>query len=168
MPKRIIKNEKENDVMGKISMPKYNLKNKNLSKTKYHFKNDKTVDIMYIPPIEINYNDILNIYNVNSIDSLNKFIDDNIYFQYKITRIINCWIRNNYNELLKHNNYLVNIILKYLLKYKSKTENIVNLDDKIKKYIDYWLNKNKSDDFKLDILDDIIQYFINKYKNIII
>jgi len=126
---------------------------------------------LYIPPIGISSNDILEIYNINSIDSLLLYIDNNIHEGniININRIVNSWIRVNYDSIKIYNNFLENIYKQLVDKYlnidnknKIKNDNI-NINKEIKDYIDYWTNKNNSINFKLNLLEDFVFYFIKKY-----
>ena len=59
---------------------------------------------MYIPPIGITAQDILNIYKINSIDDIIalKIQTNNVHFN----RILNCWIRVNFDTLQIYNKML--------------------------------------------------------------
>ena len=135
-------------------------------------KNDVYKNILYIPPIGITSNDILQIYNIDSIDNLLSYINNNINDGniININRIVNSWIRINYDTIKIYNNFLEKIYKKLVDRYlsydnknKIKNDNI-NIDKEIKDYIDYWTNKNNSLDFELNLLEDFISYFIKKYK----
>lgn len=139
---------------------------------KCNVSNDVYKNILHIPPIGFTSNDILHIYNIDSIDSLLLYIENNIVDGniININRIVNCWIRVNYDSIKIYNNFLENIYKQLVDKYlnidnknKIKNDNI-NIDKEIKDYIDYWTNKNNSIDFKLNLLEDFIFYFIKKYK----
>jgi hypothetical protein len=134
--------------------------------------NDVYKNTLHIPPIGITSNDILQIYKIESIDSLLLYVDDNIHDSniININRIVNSWIRVNYDTIKIYNNFLEkiykNLVDKYLNfdnKNKIKNNNI-NIDKEIKDYIDYWINKNNSLNFELNLLEDFISYFIKKYK----
>jgi hypothetical protein len=133
--------------------------------------NDVYKNILYIPPIGFTSNDILKIYNIDSIDSLLLYINNNIHEGniININRIVNSWIRVNYDSIKIYNNFLENIYKQLVDKYlninnknKIKNDNI-NINKEIKYYIDYWTNKNNSIDFKLNLLEDFVFYFIKKY-----
>lgn len=170
MQKRFIKNDNNMQsskiFTNKHNIPTYNLKQNKNPETKYNYRNNINNPI-YIPPIEFNSSDILSLYNIITIDNLIEFINENINNEMKIYRIINCWVRENYNELLqnsnKHNNYLVKILNQYLNEYKPKLSENKNLESEVIKYIDYWLKENNNMQFNLSILDDIVKYLKKKY-----
>jgi hypothetical protein len=134
--------------------------------------NDVYKNTLHIPPIGITSNDILHIYKIESIDSLLSYIKDNIEDGniININRIVNSWIRVNYDTIKIYNNFLEKIYKKLVDKYlnyenknKIKNDNI-NVDKEIKDYIDYWTNKNNSLNFELNLLTDFISYFVKKYE----
>lgn len=190
MNKRIIKNEISNinpntydmhpitletinnNTDTSLCLTKYNLKNNKLSILKYNCKTESNTrnQYMYIPPIGITAKDILEIYNIKSIDQLSEYINqdklnDN---QYKIERIINAWIRENFDTLKAHNNYLENICYKMIEVFYPNiygSKHAENLDKDIKKYIDYWIGINNVNNFSLDLIVDLYNYLVKKYNN---
>ena len=123
MTSRIIKNELQ------IAPPKSktihpitlniisNESNNPLCLTKFYFNKDKkmvminannkcgrvdTKNIMFVPPVSLSSSDILKIYNIESIDDLENWMDEEFdkLNYYGINRIINSWIRENY-EIIK-------------------------------------------------------------------
>ena len=121
---------------------------------------------LYIPPIGLDSSDLLNIYSIESIDSLFEMISQKLQeFKYPtINRIINCWIRVNFDTLKNYNNYLEKICLK-ILEFNSK-EQFINNESKIKKevkdFIDYWINKHTIDEFNLNLIEDLRLYLLKK------
>ena len=84
--------------------------------TKYYFDNNTVTNIaaynknntvndeskfMLTPSLLLSSNEIVLLYNINDITDLNVYIDDNLENSYfdTINRIINCWIRNNFQDL---------------------------------------------------------------------
>ena len=69
---------------------------------------------LYIPVIGFESIDLLNMYSIQSIDSLHNFVDENLQKINFITinRIINSWIRVNFETLQNYNNYLEKIFSK--------------------------------------------------------
>ena len=156
--------------------------------TKLEFKNNKYVSIfndykcksttdnykkyMYIPPIGISTSDILQIYEINSIDSLYSWITNNIdtFTMYTINRVLNSWIKNNYDTLKIYNNFLEKIYNKLLLKYlnikicKQIKDEKIDINSDIKYYIDYWIEKNNTLAFDFNLLEDMLIYIQKKYK----
>jgi hypothetical protein len=131
---------------------------------------DNYKNYLFIPPVGISSNMILQIYDINSIDSLIHWIDINIdmYSINTINRILNCWIINNINLLKDHNNILEDIYNKLLLKFGNKliiskiNNNIIDLNKETKYFIDYWINKINNE-FYLNLLEDYFNYIEKKY-----
>ena len=109
---------------------------------------------MYIPPAGISYSDILKIYNIESVDDIIYFIENtNNNFQKK--RIINCWIKNNIEQLKKNSNILLKI---NILLFPNKKKILET--DNIKDFVNKWFKKT-DDLFYLNYYDDLYNY-INK------
>ena len=89
-----------------------------------------------------------------SIDDLNMWFDEsiNIYNFYKINRILNCWIRTNFDTLKNHSKNLENIYYKFILKYNKSLSD----EKEIKKFINNWIDKKSPDEFDFDLLDDLL------------
>ena len=123
---------------------------------------------LYIPPIGLNSNDLLNIYSIESIDSLYEWISDNLQIAKYITvnRILNCWIRVNFDTLKNYNNYLEKICSK-ILEFNSKDkfkDNEDKIRKEIKNFIDYWINKHSVNEFNLELIEDL-RYYLVKNKS---
>jgi hypothetical protein len=133
-------------------------------------KPDDYKKFLYMPPIGLSSNDIVHIYNVDSIDNLYSWISENIdhtnYFS--INRLVNCWICVNFSTLKNYNNFLVKIIylmVKYVLGYQIEKISEDNpIQNVIKDYIEYWIGKHTGNEFNLNLPDEIIQMIIKKYK----
>ena len=84
-------------------LTKTNLNNNNVqfyNNYKCTTNNDDYKKYLYVPPIGISSDNILKIYDIDSIDSLNLLVSNMIEEGkniYTINRILNCWIRNNFN-----------------------------------------------------------------------
>ena len=127
----------------------------------------------YTVPVIVNSDLILKIYNINTIDELNKWIILKYDINYNniniltVNRVLNSWIRNNYSILLLHDKILQQIcnklIIKYLkIIYKIDFEiNLINAKD-INYYINYWINKYNNKEFNLNLLDNLANYLIKK------
>jgi hypothetical protein len=118
---------------------------------------------LYIPVIGFESIDLLNMYSIQSIDSLYNFIDENLQKINFITtnRIINSWIRVNYETLQNYNNYLEKIFSKLIFnEYTDINES--NIKKEIKSFIDYWINKHSVNEFNLNLFKDLIQYLYKK------
>ncbi len=117
---------------------------------------------LYIPPIGLESSDLLNIYSIDSIDSLYEWISDNLQKSKYITvnRIINCWIRVNFDTLKNYNNYLEKICLK-ILEFNSKEQfkdNEIKIRKEVKDFVDYWINKHSASEFNLELIEDLRHY----------
>ena len=162
---RIINSDPINPLcLTKFQMDKNNNLNilnkyKCINKTNNYKKN------LYVPVIGLGSSDLLNIYSINSIDSLDEFISNNLnILPFKtIERIINCWIRVNFETLKNYNNYLEKICWRFLeFHYKKIEKNEVIIKKEIKNFIDYWINKHLFDEFNLNLIKDIIDYLKKK------
>jgi hypothetical protein len=139
-----------------------------------NYKCDSNIDnyskYLYVPPIGITSDILLKIYEIQSIDSLIEWIDNNLDSEYikTINRIINCWIVNNIEILKEHYFILENIYKKIILKIGSpelieKIDNkIFNLNKETKYFIEYWINKFDNY-YKPDLLNDYFIYITKKY-----
>ena len=179
-----IYNLKENiPVIHPITLELIDPANNNKCLTKYNYKNNKinivnnykcnyNVDnykeYMYIPPISLSKSDILNIYNITSIESLFSWIENNHIFQ-SIDRMIHCWIATNKDTIKNYKKYLLKIVL-YLIKlfpiFNNNKKNIIN-ETNIEKYIELYIEKYINN-FLLDNIDnyflsDIYYYLEEKY-----
>jgi hypothetical protein len=110
---------------------------------------------MALPYLNISIEQMLKIYNIdsNDPDSIMKWVVENIEnkksFQY-INRIINTWIKINYEELIINNKILVAIYKKLLSSTSScNIKNIQKLN--LEQLIDDWLKKNNSNNFEFNL-----------------
>ena len=121
---------------------------------------------LYIPPIGITAADIIQIYNINSIDSLQTYVNNNIneINILSLNRVVNSWIRINFDTIKMYNNFLEKIYKKLLEKYLSSQNwqyvQTRELDKEIKKFIDYWFDKNNSIGFNFNLLEDLELYLL--------
>ena len=108
---------------------------------------------MAVPYLNLNMEQMLSIYKIDSIDSMIKWIDDNIntISLKTINRILMVWIRLNFNELKENNRILTSIYKKMDKKYYKKDYNNDNLQNKIND----WFKKNNPDNFHLDLTEYI-------------
>jgi hypothetical protein len=160
---------KNTDSINPICLTKFQMdKNNNLNilnKYKCINKTNNYKKNLYVPVIGLGSSDLLNIYSINSIDSLDEFISNNLnILPFKtIERIINCWIRVNFETLKNYNNYLEKICWRFLeFHYKKIEKNEVIIKKEIKNFIDYWINKHLFDEFNLNLIKDIIDYLKKK------
>jgi hypothetical protein len=123
--------------------------NKNLIKS----RNDK--DNMQYPDLSLPMTDYLNIYNIDNYDelitSLKNMINKDV-LEDTIFRIVNIYVRIEFNELKKINNTLIKI---FKIIFKNKK---VEDDEFINKFIKKWFEKNNKDDFRLNICNDFKNY----------
>ena len=151
---------------------KYNLiENKNVYEKKCEsnesIANNELVKFMALPYLNLSPEQLIKIYDVEDIEKLIKWIDESVkknYYYNSINRILNTWIRLNYLELLKNNNFLEDIYFKI---YKSYWKDIKSLDKDIKlsisKYINSWFQKKNFRQFKLNLGNDLKNFLSNKY-----
>jgi hypothetical protein len=158
-----------NNQVNPICLTKYQINNNKVSTYKNYScktKINNYSNYLYIPPIGLSSQDIINVYNIDSIDKLNNWINENIDGNYiTLNRCLNCWIRINYETLQNYNNFLEKIVNKIVIKYyEVEIKKINNLDKEIKSFIDYWINKNNPTVANLDLIYDFINYIRKKYK----
>lgn len=141
---------------------KYNMVNNKVTVFKYNSNKNKSnsLDIL-------SSSDILDMYNIFTIEELNNYIENNLTYgnKFLLLRILNCWIKNNYN-ILKNNSLFEKIIFKITLYFSiiiKKINNIKDLNNIIKEYIDYWIDKNNENSFELDIINDLLIYLKKKF-----
>nr|QFG74302.1 MAG: hypothetical protein [Megaviridae environmental sample] len=125
-------------------------------------------EFMALPYLNFDLEIILQIYKIDSIDTLfvwfNKSIESNKSYEY-INRILNIWNLVNLDELKKNNKILVQLYLKYLKIYIKKIDFNHN---KIEKDTTYFINKwflnvdEKS--FNFDLAKDLKKYLKKIYK----
>jgi hypothetical protein len=168
--------DEETPVINPMCLTKFNIDNEKKLNFKSNYKCKTDVDnykkFLFIPPIGLTSDSLLQIYNIESIDSLQSWVKDNLdsltYFT--INRIINCWIRTNFDTLRMYNNFLEKIYI--LLINKFKIGNIyekiqsgkIDINKEIKDFIDYWIGKKEISEFNFDLYGDLINYLQKKYK----
>jgi hypothetical protein len=122
---------------------------------------------MSIPYINLSPRYLLKIYNINNIDDLIKWINQNINnkqpYNY-INRIVNIWIKINIELLLVNNKILYEIYLDFQKKYWK-----INIDDKIflketEKFIKKYFKKLELIEFDFNIGNNLYNFLVIKYK----
>jgi hypothetical protein len=128
-------------------------------------KNDN-IDIrkfMAIPYLNFDISYILHIYNIYNIDDLQLWLkkqyeENSLYTS--INRIINIWIKYNYDDLKDNNNILTTIYYDIAKKFWKKY--LINNDEKLKNnisnYINYWFKNTPYDDFHFNLGNDLIRH----------
>jgi hypothetical protein len=114
------------------------------------FKDRDLQQFMSVPYLNLSMEQMLNIYNITSIDTMMKWIDNNMNKPLQtINRILMVWIRFNFEELKENNRILINIYKKLSKKYKLNSIKDEDLEDQIK----YWFKNNISDNFHLNLTE---------------
>lgn len=106
---------------------------------------------MAIPYLNLNIEQMLSIYKINSIDNMIEWLNNNLDKPLKtVNRILMVWIRFNYDELKENNKILISIYKKINHQY-FKDLQIDNLENKINN----WFKNNDSNLFHLDLTEYI-------------
>jgi hypothetical protein len=102
------------------------------------------------------FHDIIDINDI--INYINKSIDKELYET--VNRILNCWIRENFNYLKKNNKILKNIYSKIFKKYFD----IELKDIDYSKFFDKWFEIKNQNDFDLNLGNDFKNFLSKKYE----
>jgi len=167
--------------------------NTKLNKTIYNkvLVNQKKTELSYLykVPTILTSSIVLELYNINSIDSLLEYIKETIknhsiiFYdsirseEYKkgdnedevpfdtIDKVFTAWIIENFS-VLKNHNMILNDISYLLLKLTLPSKFIDDelLKKEIKKYIIYWFQEKNIDDFDFNLINDMNYYFNKKFK----
>ena len=136
----------------KISMTKTNINE--------GYSNEEIQKYTSLPYLNLDTDLLIYFYDIDTIDKFNKNINlklDNNTPPDNLIRIINIWIKYNFDDLKKHNNYLSSLFSKINDKYYN-----LNYDkNKVNQYIDNWINNKNINDFEFNLFADIFK-FINK------
>jgi len=127
---------------------------------------------MEIPDLSLPLTDILNIYEVDTIEELVNLIKKLIYednTEFTIYRLVNTYTRIFYDDLKKTNNSLIKIFkIIFENTHSSKSDNkdkkAINISDELSKFLKKWFEKNNKDDFDLNICKDVKYFLSNKYE----
>lgn len=119
---------------------------------------------MLTPNIIVDNKTILSIYNIDNIQDLSEWVDNNLNNKpfSNINRILNIWIKININDLKLFNNALVIIIKKIMLNYDKNIKE-KKIDTELKDYIDYWVKKIDDNLFEFNLIYDFKKYLNKKY-----
>lgn len=171
--------EKDNKFLHPITLQLITNKSKNNKcATKYHLDNNnkgsfikncnkddkldnfELINYMALPYINLSIKQIINIYKVNSIDNLIEWVENNIKnnkpFEH-INRILNIWMKDNYNIVKDFNDIFNDLYLKIYNNYWKKNK-IKDVKNKIDKFINKWLKNNKETNFSFDLGNDLKKY----------
>lgn len=128
----------------------------------------KTNNKMWVPPIGINSQNILEIYNIETVNDFENMITelDNNNNLYILNIIIRAWIRKNFETLKKSHAILLKIFTQILLNDNIimdivKKKNL-DLSKEIDKFIKKWLEEKNEKDFNLNLRKDFSNYIENK------
>jgi hypothetical protein len=150
-----------------ICLTKMHISNNKLNTYSNYICNgeNKYKENITLPPIYLDSDDLLQIYDINDIDSLNLWIETNIdsYNITTINRVLNCWIEKNIDIIKIYNNFIYKIYINIVNKYiNSNIQKKIDVDTEIKNYIKYWIEKyDKSN--KNNLFNDIIKYINLKF-----
>lgn len=156
----IIKNTKDEQICptniytekNKILINRVCLKNENVDK-------QDISNYMSLPYINLDIKVIINIYKVETIDKLEEWFDNNINKDTSydsINRILNIWIKLNFDIVKNFHDIFENFYLKINSKfwnYKNK-----NIKKELDKYMNKWFKIKKDTDFILDLGNDLKKY----------
>ena len=111
------------------------------------YKEPEVLDLCLHSAIEgqVQQNQIIVV--VDGYYDINKDVLENTIF-----RIVNIYVRIEFNELKKINNTLIKI---FKIIFKNKK---VEDDEFINKFLKNWFEKNNKDDFRLNICNDFKNY----------
>jgi hypothetical protein len=122
---------------------------------KSNFSDRDIQSYMTVPYLNLNIEQLLLIYKIDSIDSMINWLNNNINDTHikplqTINRILMVWIRFNFDELKANNRVLVSIYKKIHNKYFNKVKfNEEEIGDKINN----WFKKINQDIFNLDLTE---------------
>jgi hypothetical protein len=115
---------------------------------------------MLLPNLILSEDNILNMCNINTIEQLITFINneiDNKPYDF-LNRLVNIWIRIDFNIIKENNKILFDIYIILFNKFFPKIIIKKEYHDKINKYILNWFNNKKIDDFDLNLARDLKLY----------
>jgi hypothetical protein len=119
---------------------------------------NKYKEYIQLPPISLDSQDLLEIYNINNIENLNDWINNNLitYSDITLSRVISCWITNNIDSLKSYKKYLQNICIKMISEVNPSIKDVD--DDIINNYINNWI-----DNFKIGqsvhLYEDVYKFY---------
>jgi|APSaa5957512535_1039671.scaffolds.fasta_scaffold13999_3 hypothetical protein len=128
-------------------------------------------NFMALPYLNLHIQQILDMYNIRSVDDLTRWVDkqieDKMPFNY-INRIINIWLNASFDTVTDYNKLISKIYQKLASNYWSKLNrahmDTNKLESLIDKFINDWLNTIKRDDFIFDLGKDLKKYLHKQSK----
>lgn len=140
---------------------------KNMNLINYSDKPNKNYDdFMRMPSLLIPYTEILKLYNIDNLNDMIDYINLNLETKLfdSINRILNCWIRLNFNYLKKNNKILLNIYYKIFNHYYPNIitdEKIFN--KKCSDYINDWFKNKNENSFFSNLGNNLKNYLTTIY-----
>lgn len=127
---------------------------------------DEIIFNFLIPNINIDSQDLVNIYGINNIDNFDEWIDSNLNLLpfNNINRVLNIWIKSNLNDLKSYNNALLLIIKKIFDKFDLNIKQKY-IDDELSNYFVYWIKQKSYEDFDFNLIHDFKKYLNKKYES---
>lgn len=125
---------------------------------------NKYKEYIQLPPISLNSQDLLEIYNINNIENLKDWVENNLttYNEITLSRVLTCWITNNVDTLKLYRKYFHEIFFNIFYQHSNIRKHL-RYEDDIKKYINEWIDNYKIDQDN-DFYRDIFKYIINLVK----
>lgn len=129
----------------------------------------KIKDNFLVPPNGLSIGDLLLLYDIESKEDLLKYIEDNPDKPFEfLNRFVNDFVRIYFDEMKKNNSIVENIVLFFEKKYifgeiNKKDSNLFR--NEIKKFLNYWFDKNDKDQFDLNLLIDFKNYLSKRYES---
>jgi hypothetical protein len=109
---------------------------------------------MALPYLNLDLDIMLSIYKIDTIDSLIEWVSNMIKedkpFRY-VNRIVNIWIKSNYDSLVKKNIILNTVYAKINENYWKKKNT-----DRMSEIIKTWFKTKNIDDFNFDLGTDLL------------
>jgi hypothetical protein len=156
------------DFKNPICLTKMYVSNNKLNNISNYICNgeNKYKQYIQVPPVALNSSNLLEIYDINNIDNLKDWIENNFYVYNLLTlaRVVSCWIINNSDTLKLYKKHLENICIFILYKQiKPEELKISKFEEEIKKYVNEWID-NYTIDTDTNLLKNISIYFHKKKK----
>jgi hypothetical protein len=161
---RFVKNKEKTP----MCITNFYIKDGKLSNTKYNCSvkrsKEEISDIMEIPPFGLDLSSVIDIYQVTYIDQLTEWVINQISAAKpysNINRVVNAWIKVNYEKVKKYNNGLEKIFI-LLMKYSVDSDVLkkFKLDKEVKQFIDFYIEKHNGEEFSFNLGEEMIKYLL--------